>query len=76
MPDAPPLKDKDYNVAFREGATDEEIEAELRDLFVWSHIMRDPFGKVCALGRGTRVECIKQAFEHADWYGHRQILAT
>jgi len=28
--------------------------------------MRDPFGRVCAVGRGTRAECIKNAFKLAD----------
>ena len=47
-------------------ATNEEIEVKLRHLIFWSYIMRDPFGKVCALGRGTREECIKNAFRLAD----------
>jgi hypothetical protein len=29
-------------LAFREGATDVEIEAKLRHLFFWSYIMREP----------------------------------
>jgi hypothetical protein len=62
----PPLSDNDFAVAFREGATDEEIEAKLRDLFFWCYIMRNPLGKVCAAGRGTRADCIKSAFELAD----------
>jgi hypothetical protein len=28
--------------------------------------MRDPFGKVCAVGRGTRADCIENAFKLAD----------
>jgi hypothetical protein len=66
MSKAPPLTDRETNAAFREGATDEDIEAVLRDLIVWSYIMRDPFGKVCAVGKGTRADCIKHAFELAD----------
>jgi hypothetical protein len=57
---APPLTDREFDVAFREGSTDEDIEAVLRHLVFWSYIMRDPFGKVCAVGRGTRAECIKK----------------
>jgi hypothetical protein len=53
-------------LASREGATDEEIEVKLRHLTFWSYIVRDPFGKVCALGRGTRAECIENAFRLAD----------
>jgi hypothetical protein len=62
----PPLTDSELDLAFREGATDEEIEFKLRDLMRWSYIMRDPLGKVCAVGRGTRPECIENAFRIAD----------
>jgi hypothetical protein len=68
MSEAPPLTDRDFNAAFREGATDDDIEAVLRDLVFWSYIVRDPFGKVCAAGRGTRADCIQHAFKLAD--GH------
>jgi hypothetical protein len=64
----PLLTDEEMDTAFREGATDEEIEVKLRDLMFWSYIMRDPLGKVCAVGRGTRAECIENAFRLAD--GH------
>jgi hypothetical protein len=30
--------------------------------------MRDPFGKVCVVGRGTRTECINNAFDLSDWH--------
>jgi len=67
MSEAPPLTDQEFDAAFREGATDEDIEAVLRDLVFWSYIMRNPFGKVCALGRGgTRADCILNAFKLAD----------
>jgi hypothetical protein len=56
---APPLTESQMNVVFRQGATDEEIETTLRDLLFWSYILRDPFGKVCAAGRGTRADCIR-----------------
>jgi hypothetical protein len=68
MSEAPPLTDREFDVAFREGSTDEDIEAVLRHLVFWSYIMRDPFGKVCAVGRGTRAECIKNAFDLSDWH--------
>ena len=59
MSEAPPLTDREFNATFREGATDDDIEAVLRDLVFWSYIVRDPFGNVCAAGRGTRAECIE-----------------
>ena len=66
-PNQPPtLTDRERDVAFREGATDEEIEAALRDLCFWSYILRDPFGKVCTAGRGTRADCIRYAFQLGD----------
>ena len=41
-----------------------------------SYIVRDPFGKVCAIGRGTRAECIENAFRDADEHAidHFSIL--
>ena len=54
MSEPPPLTDSEISATHREGATDEEIELVLRDLHYWSYAMRDPFGKVCAVGRGTR----------------------
>jgi hypothetical protein len=54
------------DLAFRDGVTDAEIETKLRDLMFWSYVMRDPFGKVCAVGKGTRAECIEDAFRLAD----------
>jgi hypothetical protein len=68
MSEAPPLTDREFDAAFREGATDEEIEGVLRQLVFWSYIMRDPFGKVCVVGRGTRTECINNAFDLSDWH--------
>ena len=62
----PPLTDREMRVAFSKGATDEEIEATLRNLFYWSYIVRDPLDHVCAVGKGTRADCIKNAFSHAD----------
>ena len=67
-PSPPLLTDREMNVVFRQGATDKEIEATLRDLRFWSYILRDPFGKVCAAGRGTRADCIRYAFQHGDEY--------
>ena len=52
MSEAPPLTDRELNAAFREGASDEDIEAVLRDLVFWSYVMRDPFGNVCASIKG------------------------
>ena len=60
------LTDEEFETVFREGATDEEIEVELCELILWSYIVRDPFGKVCAVGKGTRAECIENAFRLAD----------
>jgi hypothetical protein len=65
---APPLNDTEFSAAFRDQATDEDIEAVLRHLIFWSYVMRDPFGRVCAVGRGTRSECIENAFRLADDY--------
>ena len=62
----PLLTDEEMELAFREGATDEEIEGKLRHLIFWSYIVRDPFGKVGSVGRGTRAECIEIAFRLAD----------
>jgi hypothetical protein len=66
VPDAPPLSDSELDLAFREGATDEEIESKLRHLLCWSYMIRNSFGTVCAVGRGTRAECIENAFLLAD----------
>lgn len=69
LEEPPPLSDEESDAIFREGATDEEIEAVLRHVFYWAWIVRDPFGKVCATGRdATRAEAIRYAFEHADAY--------
>jgi hypothetical protein len=68
MSKPPPLTDSEFDTAFRKGATDDEIEAKLRDLLFWSYIMRDPFGVVCAAGKGTREDCIREAFDLADWH--------
>ena len=38
----------------------------LRNLVFWSYIMRNPFRKVCAVGKGTRADCILNAFRLAD----------
>ena len=62
---APPLNDTEFSAAFRDQATDEDIEAVLRHLIFWSYAMRDPFGRVCAVGRGTRSECIENSFRLA-----------
>jgi hypothetical protein len=66
MKECAPLTRSELDVAFREGATDAEIEAKLRDLFFWSYIVRNPLGRVCAVGRGTRADCIENAFKLAD----------
>jgi hypothetical protein len=68
MSEAPQLTDNELDLAFREGATDEDIEAVLRDRVFWSYIMRNPVGKVCAVGKGTRADCIENAFKLADWH--------
>jgi hypothetical protein len=54
-----PLTDSELDLAFREGATDGEIEAKLRHLF---------FGRVYAVGKGTRADCVREALRHADEY--------
>ena len=64
----PPLTDSEFDLAFRQGATDEEIFAKLRNLRFWSYIMRNPLGAVCAVGRGTRADCIENAFNLADMH--------
>ncbi len=72
----PLLTDEEMELASREGASDEEIEVKLRHLIFWSYIVRDPFGKVCAVGRGTRAECIENAFRLADEACDRTLLAA
>jgi len=62
----PTLTTSEMNVVFRQGLTDEDIGAAIRDLFFWSYILRNPFGKVCAVGRGTRADCIHHAFQLGD----------
>ena len=63
----PTLSDADMDVAFREGATDEEIAATLRDPLFWAYIVRDPRGKVVCCGRGkTRTECESYAVKNAE----------
>ena len=42
---SPSLTDGEMEIAVREGATDEEIQLKLRDLMLWSYIMRDPLAK-------------------------------
>ena len=76
MPKPPPLTDSELDIAERKGATDEQIEAKLRDLMLWSYIVRDPFGMVCAVGRGARADCIENAFKIADEHAidHFSIL--
>src|SRR5262249_23197918 len=69
----PPLTDSELDLAFRKGATDVEIEAKLRHLFFWSYIMRDPLDRVCAVGKGTRADCIENAFKIADWHAIDQF---
>ena len=64
----PELTDREMEVAFSKGMTDSEIGVMLRDPFFWSYIMRDPLGNVCTVGKGTRADCIKNAFSHADAY--------
>jgi hypothetical protein len=49
MSEAPPLTDRELNAAFREGASDEDIEAVLRDLAFWSYVMRDHRAKAAGL---------------------------
>jgi hypothetical protein len=66
MSKPPILTDTEFSAALRDDATDEELERVLRHLLFWSYILRDPFGRVCALGRGTRAECIENAFQLAD----------
>jgi hypothetical protein len=64
--ECPPLTDSELDLAFRKGATDEEIGAKIRDLFYWCYLVRNPLGRVCAVGRGTRADCIENAFKLAD----------
>jgi hypothetical protein len=65
----PILREADMDVAFREGAMDEEIEGTLRDPLFWSYIVRDPTGRVMACGRGTRAECETEAINSAEQVG-------
>ena len=59
----------------RAGAADEEIEAVMRDTFAWSYIIRDPLGTVCACGRGSRGECVREGFQSADDHGAEELPA-
>ena len=47
----PALTHNELDLAFREGATDAEIEAKICDLFFWSYIVRNPLGRVCGRSR-------------------------
>ena len=47
--ECPPLTDSELDLAFRKGATDDDICAKLRDLFFWSYIVRNPLGRVVPL---------------------------
>jgi len=69
----PHLTDSEAELAFRKGTTDEEIEVALRHLFLWSYIVRDPLGRVCALGRGTRADCMQNALVDADEYATESL---
>jgi hypothetical protein len=69
----PLLTDSDWEVVFRKGATDEEIEVTLRDLFFWSYIVRDPLGRVCTVGRGTLADCRRDAFTLVDTYAADEL---
>jgi hypothetical protein len=69
----PPLTDSEMDLAFREGATDEEIAELLRDLFFWSYIIREPLGKVCTVGRGARDDCIREGFALADKHAAEEL---
>jgi hypothetical protein len=52
---------------------DETAEAELRDPWLWSFIVRDPAGKVFCRGHGfTRKACQRQALLHGS--GHPEDL--
>jgi hypothetical protein len=62
----PTLTDGELSLVLRPSATDDEIEPTMRDLYFWSYILRNPFGKVCAWGRGTRADCIRYAFQLGD----------
>lgn len=64
--DPPPLTDGEMNLVLRPGATDDEIEPTIQHLYFWSYILRNPFGNVCAWGRGTRADCIRYAFKLGD----------
>jgi hypothetical protein len=66
-PGHPPLlTPSEMTLVFRLGATDEEIERKIRDLYFWSYILRNPFAEVCAVGRGTRADCLRHAFRLGD----------
>jgi hypothetical protein len=72
----PLITDSDWEVVLRKGATDEEIEVTLRDLFFWSYIVRDPLGRVCAVGRGTRADCVRNAFVLADTFAADELATV
>jgi hypothetical protein len=53
--------------------TDKKAQAELRDPWLWSYIVRDPVGKVLCRGHGfTLNACQRQAKLHAS--GHAEAL--
>jgi len=45
MSEPPLLTRNELDIAFREGATDDQIEAVLRNLIFWSYIVRNPLAK-------------------------------
>ena len=65
MSEAPPLTDREFNATFREGATDDDIEAVLRLVILSSGPTSCAIRSATSAlqGRGTRAECIEHAFK-------------
>jgi hypothetical protein len=56
------LTPSELEIIFREGATDQEIEAAIRSPRYWSYVVRFPSGAVAAWGRGrSRQTCERNA---------------
>jgi hypothetical protein len=67
------MPDQVVTIDYLRRLTDERAEAELRDPWLWSYIVRDPAGMVFCSGHGfTRKACQGQAKLHA--LGHEEAL--
>lgn len=55
-------------------ASNDLWERAMRDDFKWCYVVRDPFDRVCAWGRGERDECVREAFKSADDHAAAELV--